>query len=68
MKRVRPPYENEHIKAQIDKHIHSERDREILKRSLCDGIGYEAIAEEYGMSRSQIARIVPRCEKVLFGK
>ena len=28
--------------------------------------GNEAIAEAFGMSRSQIARIIPRCEKILF--
>lgn len=68
MKRVRPPYENDQIRERIDRHIHSARDREILKMSLCDDIGYEAIAEAVGMSRSQIARIVPRCEKVLFAE
>lgn len=58
-------YTNSQIRALIDEHIHSERDRAILKRSLCDDIGYEAIAEEFGMSRSQIARIVPRGHRIL---
>ena len=58
-------YTNSQIRALIDEHIHSERDRGILKRSLCDDIGYERIAEEYGMSRSQIARIVPCGRKIL---
>ena len=66
MKRKRPPYENDQIRAKIEKHIHSARDREIMVMTLCDDIAYEAIAESVGMSRSQIARIVPRCEKVLF--
>lgn len=68
MKRKRPPYENDQIQLKIDRHIHSARDREILRLSLCEGIAYEAIAEKLGMSRSQIARIVPRCEAVLFEK
>lgn len=62
----RPHYQNDQVKRIIDQHIHSERDRGILKRSLCDGIGYEDLAEEFQMSRSQIARIVPRGEAIVF--
>lgn len=49
----------------IDEHIFSERDRRILKRKWFDGITYEAIAEEFGMSPRQIPRIVQRCEKAV---
>ena len=66
MKRIRPPYENNQILEQIERHIHSARDREILKMSQCDDIGYEAIAEAVGISRSTVARIVPRGEKIIF--
>ena len=66
MKRKRPPYENDQIRDRIAQRIHSARDREIMVMTLCDDISYEAIAEAVGMSRSQIARIVPRCEQVLF--
>lgn len=62
----RPSYLNDQVKAIIDQHIHSERDRAILKRNLCDNIGYEALAEEFQMSRSQIARIVPNGERIVF--
>ena len=62
----RPQYQNDQVTRLIDQHIHSERDRRILKRNLCDGIGYEALAEEFQMSRSQIARSVPRGERVVF--
>ena len=62
----RPTYLNDEVKVIIDQHIHSERDRAILKRNLCDNIGYEALAEEFDMSRSQIARIVPCGEKIVF--
>ena len=68
MKRVRPPYDNEQIKIDIDRLIHSARDREILKMSLCDDIGYEDIGEAMGISRSTVARVIPRCEKILFGE
>ena len=66
MKKNRPHYLNDQIKDIIDQHIHSERDRAILKRNLCDNIGYERLAEEFDMSRSQIARIVPRYEAIIF--
>lgn len=66
MRRDRPKYLNDEVKYIIDQHIHSERDRSIMKRNLCDNIGYEALAEEFDMSRSQIARIVPRCSVIIF--
>lgn len=53
-------YTNSQIRDLIDEHIHSERDRNILKRRLIDGIRYEPLAEEYDMSRAQIVRIVKR--------
>ena len=65
-KKDRPVYLNDQVALIIDQHIHSERDRNIMKRNLCDGIGSEALAEEFELSRSQIARIVPRAEKIVF--
>ena len=45
---------------------HSARNREILKRSLFDGIPYERIAEEYGLSTRQVANIIYKTEEQLF--
>ena len=59
-------YTNSQICALIDEHIHSERDRKILKRRLCDGIVYEALAEEFDMSDSQIKRIIYKLQDRLF--
>lgn len=59
-------YTNSQICAMIDEHIHSERDRKILKRRLCDGIVYEALAEEFDMSDSQIKRIIYKLQDRLF--
>jgi AraC-like DNA-binding protein len=42
----------------IDEWIFSERDREILKRRLLDGICFEPLADEFDMSVRQIKRIV----------
>lgn len=57
---------NSDIANAIDEYIHSERDRKILKRRLIDGICYEPLADEMGMSVRQIKRIVSRAEEKLF--
>jgi DNA-directed RNA polymerase sigma subunit (sigma70/sigma32) len=44
----------------IDEWIFNERDRNILKRRLLDGITYEKLAEEFDMSVRQIQYIVPK--------
>ena len=58
-------YTNSQMRALIDEYIHSERDRAILKRRLVDGIFFEPLAEEFGMSDRQIKTIVYRAEKIL---
>lgn len=45
----------------IDEWIFSERDRAILKRRLLDGIIYEDLAEEFGLSVRQIKTICYKC-------
>lgn len=45
----------------IDKHIigrHAERNRDILKRRLIDGICYEPLSEEFDLSVRQTQNIV----------
>ena len=59
-------YTNSQMAALIDDHIHSERDRRILKRRLIDGVCYEPLAEEHDMSVVQIKRIVYREQSRLF--
>lgn len=49
---------NSEIRAVIDEYIHKERDREIMKRRLCDGICYEPLAEEFDLSVKQIKNII----------
>lgn len=53
-------YTNSQISALIDEHVHSERDRNILKRRLVDGVCYEPLAEEFGISTLQVKRICYR--------
>ena len=52
----------------IDEWIFSERDRNILKRRLLDGICYEPLAAEFDMSVRQVKNIVYKSEKVIYGK
>lgn len=59
-------YKNSEIAALIDEHIHSERDRAILKRRLMDGVCYELLGEEFDLSDRQIKNIVYKNEQILF--
>ena len=59
-------YTNSQMCGLIDEHIHSERNRNILKRRLIDGVCYEPLAEEFDMSTVQIKRIVKRDQERLF--
>lgn len=53
-------YTNSQISQLIDEHIHSERNRRILKRRLVDGILFEPLAEEFEISVRQCKAIVYR--------
>ena len=57
---------NSVIADAIDEWIHSERDRKILKRRLIDGICYEPLADEFGLSVRHMKSIVSRAEQKLF--
>lgn len=59
-------YSNSMIIQLINEHIHSARDRAILRRRLVDGICFEPLAEEFDLSVSQVKRIVYKQEKRLF--
>lgn len=49
----------------INEWIFKERDREILKRRLLDGICYEPLAEEFGLSVPQTKTIVYKATEKL---
>lgn len=59
-------YTNSQISHLIDEHIHSERDRSILKRRLIDGVLYEPLAEEFGLSVVQTKNIVYKLQNKIF--
>lgn len=54
------------IETLIDEWIFKERDRQILKRRLLDGITYERLSEEFDMSVRQTKNIVYKAEERLF--
>ena len=59
-------YTNSQMRALIEEHIHSERDRAILSRRLIDGVCYEPLAEEFDMSVVHVKRIIYREQVLLF--
>ena len=57
---------NSEIAEKISEHIHSERDRRILRMKMIDGLTYEKIAEIVEMSPRQIKNIVKSCSGYMF--
>lgn len=46
------------IEELIDQWILNERDRNILKRRMCDGIPFEPLSEEFDLSVQRVKMIV----------
>lgn len=44
----------------------AERDRQIMRRRLIDGLTYDALAGEFDLSYTQIKTIVYKCEPKIF--
>lgn len=61
-----PTYTNSRMTVLIDEHIHSERDRRLLKRRLIDGICFEPLAEEFDLSVRHTKEIIYRAQEILF--
>ena len=59
-------YTNSQVRDLIEEHIHSERDRAIMRRRLIDGIRLEPLAEEFNLSTVQVKRIVSRERNRIF--
>lgn len=43
----------------------SQRDRRIITRRLLDGITYERLAEEFGLSTQQVKKIVQKWSNII---
>lgn len=59
-------YTNSQISALIDEYIHKERDRQILKDRLVDGLTYDELADKHFLSFQQIRTIVYKGQERLF--
>lgn len=59
-------YTNSQIALLIDEHIHSDRDRALLKRRLIDGVVFDTLAEEFGMSDRHVKRLVYKLQDKVF--
>jgi AraC-like DNA-binding protein len=59
-------YTNSQMTHLIDEHIHSERDRALLKRRLIDGVRFELLAEEFDLSVRHTKTIVKQAQEILF--
>ena len=59
-------YTNSEISRSIDEHVHSQRNRDLLKRRLIDGIRYEDLAWEFGLSVRHLKEIVYREQEKIF--
>ena len=49
-------YDNEVLADIIDRYVHSDLDRRIIKRRLIDGVRLEPLAEEFGYSSRHMRR------------
>lgn len=56
---------NSELESRISEHIHSERDRRILRMKLIDGYTYENIAEIVQMSPRYIRALVHKLTSFL---
>lgn len=54
------------IEHLIDEWIFNERDRNILKRRILDGIIFDRLAEEFDLSVRQVKKIVYKNQEKLF--
>lgn len=59
-------YINSEIIKIIDDRIHSERDRDILKRRLIDGLSHDELSNEFHLSSRQIKNIVYKKQEIIF--
>lgn len=61
-------YKNSDIAAIIDEYIHNEKHRALLKRRYIDGVCYEPLNEEFGLSVRQTKNIIYKYENIILGK
>ena len=63
---IKSDYSNSEISHAIDEFIHSQRDRDVLKRRLIDGLSYDELSVEFHLSIRQVKNIVYKSQDRLF--
>lgn len=61
-----PDLSRPEIEELIDLWIFSERDRAILKRRMLDGVIFERLGEEFGLTTQSVKNIVYKCMDKLY--
>ena len=61
-------YKNSDIAAIIDEYVHNQNHRAILKRRYIDGVCYEPLSEEFGLSVRQAKNIIYKYENIILDK
>lgn len=61
-------YKNSDIAAIIDEYVHNEKYRALLKRRYIDGVCYDSLSEEFGLSVRQAKNIIYKYENIILGK
>lgn len=61
-------YKNSDIAAIIDEYVHDQKHRAILKRRYIDGVCYEPLSEEFGLSVRQTKNIIYKHENTILDK
>lgn len=63
---MRDDITTEDVRKAIELYIFNQRNREILKRRLIDGICFEPLSEEFDLSVRQVQSIVYKGEDIIF--
>lgn len=59
-------YFNKDVEYYIEQVIHSQRDRNVLKRKLIDGLTFSELADEFNLSEDAVKKIVYKGAKEIF--
>ena len=59
-------YSNYLLRDIIDEFVHSERDRDVLKRKYCDKMTINELAEEFSVSETTIKNIMYKWCDLIF--
>ena len=59
-------YTNSEVSKLIEEHIHSDRDRRILKARLIDGLTFDELSSVFDISERQLKRIVYKAQDMIF--